>query len=105
MIEINDEVLRDFLESLGNSPDEVASNLASKGIKGSRSVSVSCPVTNVVKKYFETDNVSTGLSLCSVNVLTDYEGPSAQVELPYSVQVFVFRFDNGEFPELVEEEQ
>jgi hypothetical protein len=98
--------LRALLESLGGCPADVAATLRAGGVLGLPRVPHACPVANLV-------GARTGLR-CEVRqsscFLYPLEGDRMQVDclvcafLPRAVRDFYHRFDRGDFPELIQQE-
>lgn len=90
------EAVLEALEELGETAEEVAESLRKGGHKGIPKTACACPVANFCNKKFDAD---TDVQLSEI-VLTDCE---IVVDMPDNIFQFITRFDNGEFPELVEQ--
>lgn len=97
-----------YLESLGNTPDEVAESLRKQGVKGIKETSDACPIINGI--YKNCPNAFPGLRIIAQLVksgdLTNdkfhYKATFDDIqiidpELPQAVIGFLQRFDFGEY--------
>lgn len=84
----------DELEKLGATSGEVAAALFAKGCKGRRNKYYSCPVARYLKE--ETgEEAMVGGGMARRGDKSCY--------LPPPVETFVFEFDEGKYPELIDE--
>jgi|694.fasta_scaffold31297_14 hypothetical protein len=107
-----------FLESLGNTSEEIANSLYTKGIKGEKRNSKFCPIIKVIYQEFPT--LCAGLTLKTketfyvwsirgkrriatvvTTMLTWNDTQTIDPILPQAVKTFVDDFDHGKFPHLV----
>jgi hypothetical protein len=89
--------IKDLLDGLGDTPEQIADKLIRLGITGVKEDSASCPIAN----YFN----SLGYDCCAgITMLCFYEEanewPVRRMLLPEVVSNFVQLFDSGSFPEL-----
>jgi hypothetical protein len=89
--------LTQALKDLGKTSDKVYQTLKSKGIKGVSCVAWHCPIAHYLESLTG-QKMSVGLRNCG------YSGNRGRtdVELPMPVQLFIRRFDDGLFPDMVE---
>jgi len=73
-------------------PHEIARLLEKSGIKGYPAYSNHCPIANFLNDG--NNNVTVGLSTVVTNERTYY--------LPFQVQEFIKKFDDGRYPKLVQ---
>ena len=92
--------VRELLDALGSTTDQIAASLKAKGIKGLLGHGCSCPIYNYL--------VGEGVPVREVDsdqVTVEPPAPDAPlvlVDLTDSVSDFVWSFDLGRYPELVE---
>jgi hypothetical protein len=95
------QIIRQQLQALGNTSQEVADNLRSKGIKGFRLAGASCPIA----KYLST-LISEGCVMVGVKVVSYFpEGrmtATDNVDLPESVIHFIADFDRSKYPDMIQ---
>jgi hypothetical protein len=102
--------LKEFLASLGNTPDEVADWMRKNGIKGVKKNCRLCPVLNAIYSEHGVDCWS-GLIISGGSKVGDSWFYSSTYDddqimdpsLPQPVMDFVGRFDNDVYPDLVAE--
>ena len=85
------------LVELGSSPEEVYDSLRKLGIKGECGKNWDCPIARYIKPFYDWEtrpNVS-NYTVSAPNEPT--------VRLPDPVALFVEWFDNGKYPDLIEE--
>jgi hypothetical protein len=111
-----ESLIDERLLEVGDTPQDIASFLNARDIKGERYSSESCPLTNYMWEEIEK---APGLipedgSICGVEVTGDaveiymlFQGHTVEigVELTPPAAEFIGRFDNGDFPELVDEDE
>jgi hypothetical protein len=113
--------LQSFLDErlleVGDTPQDIASFLNERGIKGDQHGSTSCPLTNYIWAEIDKagDLLPPGVEVARLAVtgdevelhlsFNDDEAIEANVELTDSASYFIGRFDEGEFPELVDEDE
>lgn len=90
--------LAEALAALPDTADGIAAHLTAKGIRGVTEDSCNCPMTNYL----------TGLGFDSTEVgerwviARSFPGDRIEkVATPNHIREFIFRFDTGEWPELV----
>lgn len=81
------ERLRQFLESLGDTPDEIAARLKRWGIKGRRKSYSSCPIANALQAKFGRGFVAVSAGSATVN--------GARAQLPAACNTFIRAFDRS----------
>lgn len=88
------------------SPKGIAKLLAQEGIKGRPGWSHLCPVARFLSREAGCEVLVDFVAGDELVAILDegYNWP-LQIKVPDSVKEFVKRFDNGEFPELIEGEQ
>lgn len=98
----NDEV-REYLLSLGDTPDQVAQTLQAQGIKGRRGSSCFCPLAVALNNRY---GESAQAFVSHTDVML-YDGPESAnnylVVNPLQIADFVEAFDRGIYPELDKE--
>lgn len=87
-----------LLESLGDTPEDVAASLRKLGCRGYSHCPGTCPVARFLLSVGCTDIVVSHIWL----VATGPNGQVASHRMPPAVGAFVLRFDDGWYPELVE---
>lgn len=89
----NKEKLQELLNSLGNSPEEIAETLKSKGIKGLRKKPCWCPISMVIWDEFRVRS-----SVRDIYIWINASDFS--IDTPKPIRDFIRKFDSGEFEEL-----
>ncbi len=90
--------VEELLQSLGSTSNEVAESLAARNITGDTCDCHFCPVANLL-----TDVVGPDWKVEDYGVTDeDVKFPGGRAVLPEAVAEFVVRFDNHEFPDLVD---
>lgn len=87
--------VKDFLKSLGTTPDKIAKTLVEMKIKGERMEGNTCPIAKAIKKKFKFKNVS----ICYENIEFVYNKEICTVWLK-AIGKFMDNFDDGKYPEL-----
>lgn len=87
----------DLLRPLGNSCDEIAQSLQRLGITGRRHDGYNCPIA----KYFRTHRYPATSATLPSGLYNSIDG-SIHGWWPAAVVNFIFQFDRGAYPELVE---
>ena len=88
-----------YLESLGSTPDEVARNLQSLGIRGLRRDCQTCPIANALELKFPQYGFSVAPD--TVRVLSEHDTMTLfSVETPHAVWGFILKFDMDGYPGL-----
>lgn len=85
------------LKKLGRSGNQVAQSLRDFGIKGQPLIPSSCPIAQYLMSL--TDQ---GVSVYTTSAY--YNGvdvPTDSIKLPKAVRIFIHKFDEGKFPDLV----
>lgn len=95
------ERIEQMLAGLGDTPEAVAASLGGRNITGFTGDCNHCPVAVLIVDEFGGDWKVTEYSVTDVTVTF----PGGQVETPDSVCEFISRFDNYEFPELIDPEE
>lgn len=95
-----DEELGVLLGTLGTTADAIADRLRADGITGRVGNTGCCPVANWLKRETGCEDVTAGLTRVFVG---GYLAP--EVETPEPISVFMEWFDDGVYPDLVEEPQ
>lgn len=90
------KMLLDSLKKLGTSPTAIAKSLEHRKIKGFRSDTAACPLANYLIKEFGVESTDVGNSYVMAN--------GVKIDSPKYVGKFVDLFDEGKFPNLLEEE-
>ena len=99
------EKLEHTLRNLGDTPDEIAAFLEGQGIKGQRHHASGCVLAVYLHKVFDM-SVSVGYSamlhttIKKLDINFGYK-PEAICPLPSSTRLFVLKFDDGKYPNLV----
>ena len=92
-----EDLVKEFMKSLGEYPEQVAAKLDEMGIKGKMGVSDSCPLANAIKREFDVcadvDYVGTGIEV---------DGKFITFCTPIGCDQFIQDFDKGEYPHLDE---
>ena len=108
---ITEEWLTQTLTELGNNADKVATSLRDAEVKGRRNNAAQCPVARYIARRVVERVPSTRLQidiLSDTAVITapkpnaDVDDVIVTVELPDSILAFIQRFDQGDYPDLVE---
>ena len=91
------------LALLGTTSDEIAATLRNKGIKGRRGQHQDCPIYHFLAEQ------DFAWIVCGAFLYRPPEQPPSlafcywtQMRLPDCVRTFIARFDDGDFPDLVE---
>ena len=92
-----EESLRDFLDELGHTADEVADNLRSSGIQGEPKSADTCPIACLISAVNGLRDISVDASV--ISGWTD-ENWVIDVEVPEPVAEFIRRFDSGDYRDL-----
>lgn len=96
------EKVREALEALGSTSDEVAQSLRDKGITGNPSDSRTCPVSNLIRKILHGNYVidvgGVWASWHPVNPTSSAE--FLRIHLPTPTATFICRFDLGVYADL-----
>lgn len=104
-IPTNDEV-REYLLSLGKTPDQVAETLQAQGIKGYRASADSCPLAKALNAHYG-EGVQAFVTHTDVTLACDPVGLDGNDEHmivnPLQVADFISLFDSGKYPELDKE--
>lgn len=89
--------LQKALSELPRSADEIALKFLSEGVKGRRRTPWACPISN----YLSREGCDCPLvSSVAAHIVKD-NGDLEFVDLPKDVRVFVSKFDEGDYQELV----
>lgn len=92
--------LKDALQSLGNTCQEVADNLNNLGIKGSKYCS-NCPIAYyLISKGFRNVSVGTSAGVSAILPVEGSEGFGYWEPHTSATRIFVDAFDTGRFPSL-----
>lgn len=106
MMNPSNEEVRDYLLSLGSTPDQVAETLQAQGIKGYRASADSCPLAHALNAHYgegvQAFVTHTDVTLARYPVASDANNDYLIVN-PLQIADFVSLFDSGEYPELVME--
>lgn len=91
------------LAKLGNSPEQARSVIRDAGCQGQRTAPQSCPLHRFIKK--ETGHgTEVYCDQVAVSVPAGHGwSHTVWIDLPDSISHFVEAFDNGEYPELIQE--
>lgn len=92
--------IEEKLHALGETAEEVASTLLSKGCFGSRASATRCPVLKYICTFFPYGSL---LRSPHPGVITWDDPQILDPHCPTPVKEFMKRFDLGEFTELVEQ--
>jgi hypothetical protein len=97
---LSKEELKSLLDSLGDTPEEIATNLTHKCIMGSIAMANSCPIANYLRQetgrraFVDSDRIvlfgSESYADLQLNVLS------------YQLQYFIANFDTGKYPLLID---
>jgi hypothetical protein len=94
------ERVKELLDSLGETADEVADFLRSRGITGTPEDPCFCPIANLIKVeipeaadsfLWDTDDEVAGFFVCRNYV----KAPDGEITPPHPVAQFIFEFDNN----------
>jgi hypothetical protein len=93
--------MENALNALGHTPDQVGDALKKLGITGKKMDVCHCPIANYLNQKFPQckGSISVGIRTAGDN----NGGRDAQAEVPVVVQTFISRFDDGGFPDLLEQ--
>lgn len=101
----NDEV-REYLLSLGGTPNQVAETLQAQGIRGYRASADSCPIAMALNNHYGA-GVQAFVTHTDVTLAYDPVGSDVNYEHmvvnPLQVADFISLFDSGKYPELDKE--
>lgn len=89
----------ELLEKLPDDPSKIAAFFRRKGIKGCQRNSRACPVANYLSAAASTPVTVGARDLLWGDYLRYGE------RLPWSVQEFILRFDNGKYKALIQESE
>ena len=91
------KLLRDHVDELGSSPDEVAGHLIKAGCRGVPGEPDACPVAQWLARH---GAVGVQVTQLSVMVSDLYGEPLVSIYTSEAVRRFVEEFDAGGYPEL-----
>ena len=86
--------IQDILAGMGNTPDEIAAFLGGQGIRGRLGHFRQCPVAC----YLQRVGLDYGVMSKLAWPLSNHK---PGIALPFAVENFIYRFDKGQYPELV----
>jgi hypothetical protein len=93
---IDEDEILEFLESLGDTPQEIAKHVP----RGTRDSACDCPLAKALKRKFPYFSWGVSRTTCNYSY-NEYPGYGPEVlYLPSACEEFVDRFDKGEFWEL-----
>jgi hypothetical protein len=100
MARLSAKVVSDFLWHVGTDADDVAQRLREKKILGKPCNEIACPLARAIRELDEGAVVRVN----GFNAFVSYNEPSqiVTVALPIACQVFVQKFDLGDYPFLIE---
>lgn len=93
-----EESVEEWLDSLGTTADEVANSCRALGYKGRPQQARVCPISNGAKQHFGVPFASAYKSV----FVGELGGNYTRVNLTRPVDEFIQKFDDGEYPDLVE---
>ncbi len=96
MITKND--IREALHKLGRNADEIADTLYNKGFQGCRHKGENCPLANYLAEQFPDAAVNVGFGATSVKTRSTF----FLVNTPKPCKRFIYNFDNGFYPRLID---
>lgn len=85
-----------FLESLGGTSQEIATQLESDGIKGTKRNASSCPISIALTRSLGGHYYIGNLTGCRRSADT-----STTFKIPNAIMTFIHEFDSGAFPQLI----
>lgn len=93
------------LQSVGNTPDEIATFLEGQGVQGQLRNGNLCPMAVYLAKLFDAYEVEVGMTLTKVTLAVEHPDDGTdymeiQVSHPHPVTLFVDAFDAGNYPNL-----
>lgn len=104
---MSNEQVREALEDLGMTADEVANRLTQMGVTGNVEQAMSCPVANYLKKKFPEAQRACVFIQATVTVgefdpgyPDDSQGKQYWTHTPRPVFEFIKEFDAGMYPQL-----
>lgn len=101
--------VRELLEGLGSTADDVADMLRAKGITGTPEDPCNCPIANLIKaeipgaadeELWDTDEEVADYFVCSMFVRADFNSFNP----PLAVSEFIRRFDDCHYSDLARSE-
>jgi len=87
--------IREMLDILGDTPDEIAESLKQKGIKGEKENCYCCPLAEYLKSQGVSQVVVTDVKVKGIYRDTLESGSFRKI------RDFVFKVDAGEYPDLL----
>lgn len=93
-------IVRELIESLGRSPEEVAGKLMKAGVHGRRGKSNSCPVANYVKSQVTDREFGISQTGWKLNGPSLFDLLEDQGSSPNPVARFIREFYDGLYPAL-----
>jgi hypothetical protein len=88
--------VQELLLALGETPEQIASNLLAQGCRGEMGESLGCPVAILLVKHsldeFRVGNIR-------VTISDPFDG-YVSCDMPVAIRSFIETFDSGRFPEL-----
>ncbi len=96
---IKTKEINNFIDSLGDTPDQVADNVQGYEVVGKKGQSNDCPITNLIRKQFNATIVSVTGKVIAVIL---QNGTRLVFETPKVIASFITRFDAGDYPKLEE---
>lgn len=103
------DALLDLLNSLGDTPDQVASSLIDGGFRGEPYACDACPVAlylanGLAEAGLHVHSVQVNaIEACVLHVGTDDDDEHIYVDVPQPVAWFIEQFDEGQHPNLIQQ--
>lgn len=96
--------IRRLLDQLGNSPTEIASNLASLDVRGCRKNTSNCAIARYLGAVIGGEQSIVGISVTERTLYVSRVGRAwpLWVRFPKAVSTFISAFDQGCYPELLD---
>ena len=94
--------LRKLLLTLGKNDFEVAKTLEAKGCFGNMNSNSHCPIANFLRKETGEKPYVSPDYICLEKDNREFDNTLSEEYIPVAIEVFILRFDEGEFPELLD---
>lgn len=94
----SDEELAVLLGTLGDTEQQIAATLRGKGITGHKAAAEHCPIAN----WLRAETGCTHVEVDAGAVYLKYDQPGFIAQPASAVDEFIWHFDDGDYPDLIE---